>query len=94
MVTREQERLDDGTLTHSVITGREGEGFTVTTEDGRPAILAVFDPATGKVIESGRDLAEEIWDVAVEAYRRYLIGKKALRVVSSPQGFFGEKEPD
>ncbi|WP_250477604.1 MULTISPECIES: hypothetical protein [unclassified Caballeronia] len=94
MEKREQERLDDGTLMHTVIVGEEGDGFTITTDDGRPATLAVIDPTTGEVIESGHDLAEEVWDVAVEAYRRFLVGKKALRVMSGPQGFFADREPD
>jgi hypothetical protein len=49
----------------------------------------VLDASTGEVIESGPELVEEVWDAAVEAYRRFLVGEKALRVVSSPQGFFG-----
>lgn len=61
--------------------------LTIRTGDGRPATLAVIDPTTGEVIESGADLVEEVWDVAVEAYRRFLVGKKALRVMCGPQGF-------
>jgi len=88
------ERIGDASLAHSVIAARAWDGFTITTEDGRPATLAVVDPSTGQVIESGPDLVNEVWDVAVEAYRRFLIGEKALRVMSTPQGFFGEKEAD
>ncbi|KAK48204.1 hypothetical protein BG58_33290 [Caballeronia jiangsuensis] len=94
MQKREQERIDDGALSHAVIIGEEGDGFTITTEDGRPATLAVIDPATGAVIESGPTLTGEVWFVAVEAYRRFLVGKKALRIMSSPQGFFEDREPD
>ncbi|MCG7402007.1 MULTISPECIES: hypothetical protein [Caballeronia] len=91
---RKQERIDDGALSHVVIIGEEGDGFTITTEDGRPATLAVIDPTTGEVIESGADLVGEVWDVAIEAYRRFLVGEKALRVMSGPPGFFADKEPD
>ncbi|WP_250532394.1 hypothetical protein [Caballeronia sp. ATUFL_F1_KS39] len=94
MQKREQERLDDAALAHAVVIGEAGDGFTFTTEDGRPATLAVIDTASGQVIESGPALAIEVWDVAVEAYRRLLIGKKALRVTSGPQGLFADKEPD
>ncbi|BAO89063.1 putative membrane protein [Caballeronia cordobensis] len=90
----EQERIDEGTLAHSVISARAWDGLTIMTEDGRPATLAVLDTSTGQIIESGPELVSEVWDVAVEAYRRFLVGEKALRVMSSPGGFFGEKKED
>ncbi|MCI1043878.1 hypothetical protein HWE05_11615 [Caballeronia zhejiangensis] len=82
--------MDDPTLLHAVIRARAWDGLTILTEDGRPATLAVID-ANGHVIESGPELVSEVWDVTVEAYRRFLIGEKALRVISTPQGVFGEK---
>ncbi|MDR5790318.1 hypothetical protein P9281_27610 [Caballeronia sp. LP003] len=58
--------------------------------DGQPATLAVID-ASGHIVESGPEVVDEVWDVTVEAYRRFLIGANALQVVSTPQGMFGEK---
>ncbi|GJH25802.1 MULTISPECIES: hypothetical protein [Caballeronia] len=87
----QNEQIDRARLEHSVISARAWEGFTITTEDGRPATLAVVDDA-GHIVESGPELVDELWDVAVLSYRRFLVGETALHVWSSPSGLFQEKE--
>lgn len=86
------ERLDDTNLHRAVIEAHGWDGLTISTTNGHPATLAVIDTTTGKIIESGPDLVEEVWDATIEAYRRKLVGKKALRVTATPQGVYVERE--
>ncbi len=74
-------------LKHSVVSARSWERYTITTEDGKPATLAIVDEQ-GHVLDSGPQVAQEIWDLAVLSYRRYLHGEGYLRVYSSPDGLF------
>ncbi|WP_233854304.1 hypothetical protein [Paraburkholderia sp. HD33-4] len=85
------EKLDGGVLEHAVIAAQGWEGFTITTDDGHPATLAVVDER-GQIIESGPELVSELWAVAVMSYRRFLIKEKALKVWSEPSGLFEERE--
>jgi hypothetical protein len=84
--------LDGKALSHSVITAVAWQGYTVTTEDGRPATLAVVDEA-GCVVESGPEVIKAAWEVAVMSYRRFLIGEGALRIYSKPTGLFQDEDP-
>jgi hypothetical protein len=72
-----------GRLTASTIGGAAFRGYEVRTADGRPATLAVVDDR-GHVIESGPQVLEEAWVVAILAYQRFLEGEGLLRVVSAP----------
>lgn len=74
---------EPGQLNASTIGGSAFKGYEVRTADGRPATLAVVDEH-GNVIESGPQVAEEAWVVAVLAYQRFLEGEGRLRVVSCP----------
>jgi hypothetical protein len=42
------------------------------------------------VLDSGPQVAQEVWDLAVLSYRRYLRGEGYLRVFSTPDGLFEE----
>ncbi len=66
---REAEKLGSPKLQRAVVTAHAWDGFTIATEDGRPATLAVLDEA-GRIVESGPALVAELWSVAVVAYRQ------------------------
>jgi hypothetical protein len=92
--TKEQPPVDAlpaAALTHSVISAMPWEGFQVATADGRHATLAIVDD-DGAIIESGASVLEEAWNVAVLAYRNFLIGEGCLRVYSSPTGLHQEEK--
>lgn len=72
-------------LQKSVISAVSFEGLTITTQDGRPAKLAVIDEH-GQIIEAGDDVASAAWSVAIDTYRRFMVGEGHLRVYSSPPG--------
>jgi hypothetical protein len=74
-------------LDHAVVTAHAWEGFTIAMPDGRSVTLAVIDD-TGRVLESGPVLVNELWLVAIMAYRRFLVGEKAVTACSSPEGLF------
>lgn len=76
-------------LKHSVVSAMTWERFTVATEDGKPAMIAIIDE-DGRVLDSGPQVAQELHDLAVLAYRRYLFGEGYLRVSSTPRGLFEE----
>ncbi|WP_205794459.1 hypothetical protein [Burkholderia sp. Ac-20353] len=67
----------------STISAVSYEGISITTPDGMPATLAVVD-SNGKVIEAGPDVANAVWSVVIEAYRRFLMGTGHLRVYTDP----------
>ena len=81
-----------GTLACSVISARGCEGLLVKTVDGRPATLAVLD-REGHIVESGPDVVQEVWNVAVLAYRNFLKGEGCLTVSASPEGLFQDEAP-
>jgi hypothetical protein len=72
-----------GRLNASTIGGSAFRGYEVCTADGRHATLAVIDD-DGHIVESGPQVVEEAWVVAVLAYQRFLEGDGRLRVVSAP----------
>lgn len=74
---------EPGHLSAAVIGGKAFGGYEVRTADGRPATLAIVDDQ-GHVVESGPQVLEEAWVVAVLAYQRFLEGEGRLRVVSAP----------
>jgi hypothetical protein len=76
-------------LKHSVVSARSWERYTITTDEGKPATLAILDER-GQVLDAGPQVAQEIWDLAIIAYRQYLRGEGYLRVTSSPEGLFQE----
>lgn len=59
------------------------QGLSIATPGGEPASLAVVD-GSGNVIEAGPNVARAVWDVAIGAYRNFLIGNGHLRVLSKP----------
>lgn len=76
-------------LKRSIVSARAWDRYTFQTKRGLPATLAIVDEE-GNVLDSGPEVAREIWDVAILAYRRYLRGEGYLRVISSPDGLFQE----
>lgn len=74
---------EPGRLTTATISGSAFHGYELRTADGKPATLAVVDE-NGRIVESGPQVAEEAWVVAVLAYQRFLEGEGRLRVVSAP----------
>jgi hypothetical protein len=80
-----------GHLSTATIGGGAFRGYEVQTADGKPATLAVIDES-GHIVESGPQVAEEAWVVAVLAYQRFLEGEGRLRVVSAPGAL--QKEGD
>ena len=76
------------TLQNAQLTGTIWSGLTVTTRDGKPALLAIIDEA-GNIIESGPAVARECWNVVLQVHRNYLQDKGHLIVHSTPPGFPG-----
>ncbi|WP_321941685.1 MULTISPECIES: hypothetical protein [Paraburkholderia] len=76
-------------LKRSIISARAWDRYTFQTARGQPATLAIVD-LDGNVLDSGPDVAREIWDIAILAYRQYLRGEGYLRTISSPSGLFQE----
>jgi hypothetical protein len=72
-------------LHHSIVAARNWERFTITDEGGRPATLAIIDER-GKVLDSGPEVAQEVWELAVLAYQKYLVGEGHMRVITGPDG--------
>lgn len=70
-------------LQHSVINAISYAGFSVTTANGEPAMLAVVDK-DGNVLDSGAGVAIAAWNVAINSYRNFLKGSGHLRVHSGP----------
>lgn len=70
-----------GTLTHAVMSGVAHEGLTITTRDGRPALLAVVDE-DGNIVEAGPGVEREAYNMSISIYRNFLAGKGHLRVYS------------
>jgi hypothetical protein len=79
-----------GALVNSIISAVGWQGLTITTAEGKPAMLAVVDEH-GRIVECGPDVAREAWHVAVLSYRRFLIGEGCLRVYSSPTGIYQDE---
>lgn len=59
------------------------EGFRITTSTGEPATLAIVDQ-NRTIIEASPAVSRAAWDVAIAAYRNFLIGKGHLRVLTQP----------
>jgi len=81
---------EPGRLRKSIIAGSAFKGYEISMADGKPATLAVVD-ADGNVIESGPQVPEEAWVVAVLAYQRFLEREGQLHVISSPGWLKREK---
>ncbi|MDN7413045.1 hypothetical protein QZM42_31440 [Burkholderia vietnamiensis] len=67
----------------SAITAVSYEGLSVSTPTGEAATLAVVDQ-NGNVIDAGPAVARVVWDVAIAAYRNFLMGTGHLRVLTRP----------
>ena len=80
-------------LKRSIVTARSWERYTITDLEGRPAVFAILD-GDGQILDSGPAVAQEIWDLAIAAERRYLVGEGYLKVTSSPAGLTQEAAPD
>lgn len=61
------------------------EGLSVTTPDGRPAMLAIVDE-NGQVVEAGNAVAQHTWNTVLGSYRNFLIGQGHIRVHTKPPG--------
>ncbi|WP_230632283.1 hypothetical protein [Chromobacterium violaceum] len=71
------------------------EGLTVTTAEGKPALLAIVD-VDGNVIEMGDQVAIEAWNVSIASYKNFLIGEGHIRVHTCPPGLkflMADKKP-
>lgn len=58
-------------------------GFSIRTQDGRPARLAIIDE-DGKIIDASATVSEHAWAVAIQAHREFLKGHGHLRVYATP----------
>ncbi|WGS40379.1 hypothetical protein LFL97_11575 [Burkholderia sp. JSH-S8] len=67
----------------SAISAVSYQGLSVAAPTGEPATLAVIDQS-GKVIDAGPAVMRAVWDVAIVAYRNFLIGSGHLRVLAKP----------
>ncbi|AIO49743.1 putative bcep22gp07 [Burkholderia cepacia] len=67
----------------STISAVSFQGLSIVTPDGNPATLAVVDQ-NGKIVEAGPSVMRAVWDVAIRAYRNFLIGNGHLRVLAKP----------
>lgn len=67
----------------SAITAVSYEGLRVSTPTGEAATLAVVDQ-NGNVIDVGPAVTRAVWDVAIAAYRNFLMGTGHLRVLTKP----------
>lgn len=67
----------------SAITAVSYEGLSVSTPTGEAATLAVVDQ-NGNIIDAGPAVARVVWDVAIAAYRNFLMGAGHLRVLTKP----------
>jgi|GEM_PF-4037004 len=59
------------------------DGLSVTTADGKPALLAVLD-CSGGVIAAGQEVAAAAYEASVKSYRGFLMGSGHLRVLKQP----------
>jgi len=73
---------ETGRIKGAVISAVCHEGLKVTV-DGRPAQLAIVNDE-GKIIASGKEVAQEAEAVTINSYRNLLKGKGFLRVYSKP----------
>lgn len=74
-----------GRLQHAVIDGCATKGLSITTRDGKPALLAIIDE-DGNIIDSGKAVAKEVLAVSVNIHRGFLQGNGHLRVLTHPPG--------
>lgn len=72
-----------GSLEKVVMSGKVGEGLTITTAEGKPAQLAVVDEE-GRVIESGPQVAREAWNVTLATYKNFRMAQGYYRVLTGP----------
>ncbi|MGF6607099.1 hypothetical protein OKW45_001999 [Paraburkholderia sp. WSM4175] len=78
-------------LQNSCISAVIWECYTITDASGRPATLAVVDEH-GHILDLGPQVQQEVWDLAILAYRKYLVGEGYLRIHSTPEGLFQDKD--
>lgn len=74
-----------GRLQNAIIDGSATTGLSITTRNGKPAVLAIID-ADGNIIESGQLVAKECLAVCVNIHRGFLQGNGHLRVLTHPPG--------
>ena len=74
-----------GHITKAIIDGCATTGLSISTRDGKPAMLAIIDE-DGNIIESGKAVAKEVLAVGVNIYRGFLQGNGHLRVLTHPPG--------
>ncbi|KWD07492.1 hypothetical protein WM34_19935 [Burkholderia ubonensis] len=67
----------------STISAVSFQGLRITTPDGESATLAVIDKQ-GRIIDSGPNVMWAVWEVAIRAYRNFLMGIGHLRALSKP----------
>ena len=75
--------IPTGTLNTAEISAVIHRGLSVKTSDGRPARLAIIDEQ-GNVIDAGKDVEREAWNVAIASYKNYLVGMGHMIVRSGP----------
>lgn len=76
---------ETGSLSNATVSAVCFEGLSVTTADGKHAKLAIIDES-GKIIEAGSTVAQEVWNVTLACYKNFLQGMGHLRVYTSPPG--------
>lgn len=74
---------ETGTLQTAEISAVIHQGLAVKTKDGRPARLAIIDEH-GNIIDAGKAVEREAWNVAIASYKNFLTGNGHLRVFSEP----------
>lgn len=66
-----------------VISAVAHEGLAVEAASGEPAFLAVVD-GSGRIIESGPQVARLAYDVSVACFKNFLRGQGHLRIYREP----------
>lgn len=79
----------DSPAIQSTISGVSYAGLSITGPDGQPATLAVVDHS-GRVLESGPNVAAAAWNVAIRSHEQFLIGMGHLRIMSGPTTIDGK----
>lgn len=71
------------TLPNATISGVSHEGFTCTTREGKKLRLALVDE-DGNVVDAGKHVEKEAWNVCIQVQHNFWIGQGHLRVLSKP----------
>lgn len=83
--------LPNPTLENARLSATVSTGFTATTQDGKPARLAIIDE-DGNVIAAGDDVAWAAWRVCVEVQENFWEGMGHLVVHTAPPGLPAKKQ--